>query len=48
MIQHPDRIVTPDPHISTRSILPPMGWLAVYALAALLFGALAYYATRTS
>lgn len=46
-MNHPERIVTPDPHISSRWSLPPMGWLAVYTLAALLFGGLAYFATRT-
>lgn len=44
-MNHPERILT-QRHVSSRWSLPPMGWLAVYTLAALLFGALAYFSGR--
>lgn len=40
-MRNAERIVTPTPYVSNKWSLPPMGWLAVYTLAALLFGALA-------
>jgi hypothetical protein len=43
-MQHPDRI-TPDIRRTGRK-LAPAGWLTVYTLAALMFGALAYFAGR--
>lgn len=46
-MKHPERVIT-ERHVSTKWSLPAMGWIAVYTLAAILFGALAYFTTRTS
>lgn len=42
-MNHPDRINTWTFPSRARWRLPAMGWLTIYTLAALMFGALAYF-----